>query len=213
MTTTQRVKATFKAEPFFRRIIYVLVAGGVGIASIEPMIDWEKFEFSWTFILPLLWAAFRAGAGYWRAEFSNRPNSGVARLLALTVVAGIAFGAAGCASTSQTVTTMDGDTFHHKGFALLSKQDIKQDAFMEVLPNNSGMTVEIGTQAQQDAEALVPIVSAIVQAVISSGLGGHTPLSPQTSSDPQGQSVISRLNEALEGIRELRQQIDILRGE
>lgn len=180
MTTATRIKATFRAEPFFRRVIYVLIAGGVGIGSVAPMIEWDKFEWSCTFFLPLAWAALRAGAGYWRAEFAKGPNTGWRRLIAITAVAGIAFGAVGCASTSQTVTTMDGDTFHHKGFALLSRQDIKQDAFMEVLPNNSGMTVEIGTQAQQDAEALIPLVSAIVQAVISSGPGSPYHTLPKT---------------------------------
>lgn len=206
----------FDPAKFFRRIVWVIIAACAGVAAVAPSIDWETFEWSWTAVIPVVWGIARAGVGWYKAEIAKHPGKGLWPLVAIPLVAVFAFGAAGCASTSQTVTTMDGDTFHHKGFALLSKQDIKQDAFMEVLPNNSGMTVEIGTQAQQDAEALVPIVSAIVQAVISSGLGNlathpSSPITPSATETPS-QSILSRLNDALTQIQDLRLQLQEMRN-
>lgn len=209
MTKIQQVKATFQPEPFFRRIFYVVVAAGVGVGAVAPMIDWDKFEWSSTFFLPLGWAFFRAAVGYWRSEFAKDPNASWLRFIAIAVIASLAIGVGGCASTTQRVTTMDGDTFMHRGYSLLSKQQIQADAAMEVYPNNSGMNVEIGTKAAQDAEAMVPIITAIVQAVISSGLGSRpqTPSNLSPNSEIPSQTVLSRINDALLQIQELRETI------
>jgi len=206
----------FDPAKFFRRIVWVIIAACAGVAAVAPSIDWETFEWSWTAVIPVVWGIARASIGWYKAEIAKHPGKGLWPLVAIPIVAAIAFGAAGCASTTQRVTTMDGDTFMHHGYSLLSKQEIQAEASMEVYPNNSGMNVNIGTKATQDAEAMVPIITAIVQAVISSGLGNlatHPPSPTSTgANETPSQSILSRLNDALTQIQDLRLQLQEMRN-
>lgn len=118
----------------------------------------------------------------------------------------------GCASVSQDVTTMDGDSFHQNGFAFLSKQDIAQKSSAEFYPNNSGAVIGLNTNSAQDSTQVIEALKAVIalgQALSTTGMfgGGQAPESPQSNATPLG-----RLNDALAQINAMRAQVDALRG-
>lgn len=205
-TGPERALQTFDGTRFFRRVLYVVVAAGVGVASVAGSIDWERFEPSAAVLLPLAWAVVRAGAGWYKAEFSANPQHWFWRLVCVALLAGVGVGVAGCASSHQTLRTADGDEYRRRGISLLSKQEAEGRASLVAYPNGSGLEFQIGDRAQQDAESLVPLVAAVVQMLATQGRG--LPIShgagPPSSHEAPGPSALTRLNAALTEIAELR---------
>lgn len=94
----------------------------------------------------------------------------------------LAFLLMGCATTTQTITTADGDHYQAKGFALFSKQDVQAKGNLVVYPNASGLEFTAGSNAKQDATDAFKALVALGQllAPISAQLMPKSSPSPLT---------------------------------
>lgn len=45
---------------YIKHLFFILVAAGVGISSVLPLIDWEKADLSPAFLAPIAWGIIRA---------------------------------------------------------------------------------------------------------------------------------------------------------
>lgn len=101
----------------------------------------------------------------------------------------------GCAFTRQSVRTMDGDKFSQFAGSTLGKQDSTQKVDADFYPNNTGSHISVGGQTEQDSTAMVPIINALVGALVHQGGG--------TADTPAERTRLEKLEAQIEALRRL----------
>jgi len=90
---------------------------------------------------------------------------------------------------------MDGDKFSQFAGSTLGKQDSTQKVDADFYPNNTGSHISVGGQTEQDSTAMVPIINALVGALVHQGGG--------TADTPAERTRLEKLEAQIEALRRL----------
>lgn len=88
----------FDSLKFFRRVAWVVVAAGVGVATVAQDVDWQNVDLTWVALAPIVWGAIRAGAGWYVKKTGS--SAGFWKLLVIPIV--FSFALSGCAGFGGT---------------------------------------------------------------------------------------------------------------
>lgn len=83
-------------------------------------------------------------------------------------VAGACLCFSSCATTHQSVKTMEGDTFSQTAFSTLGKQNSEQD----ISAKFGNSEILVGGSTEQDSTAMVPMIQALVGALVQQQQAG-----------------------------------------
>lgn len=89
---------------------------------------------------------------------------------------------------------MDGDKFSQFAGSTLGKQDSTQKVDADFYPNNTGSHISVGGQTEQDSTAMVPIINALVGALVHQG---------GTADTPADRTRLEKLEAQIEALRRL----------